>query len=93
MEESTRTPMARVSVQIPGTMHGTVTDSLGHYELSGLNGRQFIVRARRIGYIYEMRESHMPFLPHTVCGTSCEPWKPVDVLNFYMRRETALAEF
>jgi hypothetical protein len=28
----------------------------------------------------------LPYPPHTLCGEACSPWRPVDELNFYMRR-------
>jgi len=86
IEELTRRPVIRAQVRIPGTNYQTYTDSLGHYRLDGLQGREFTVQARAIGYIAETRQSRLPFPPHTVCGGVCRPWVPSEVLNFYMRR-------
>lgn len=43
-------PLASVQVQVVGTSHQTVTDSLGRFEFTGLRAGDFVLHASTVGY-------------------------------------------
>lgn len=87
IDEVTRRPLASVRVQVAGSDRRVLTDSVGRYEIDSIEIRNFSVQADAIGYIREIRDVEAPFPPHVICGVPCKPWRPVVVLNFYMRRK------
>ena len=85
-DEVTQRPLPFARVQIAGSGRRAFTDSVGRYEIDSVEIRTFSVQAEAIGYIREIRDVEAPFPPHVVCGVECKPWRPVVVLNFFMRR-------
>jgi hypothetical protein len=92
IDEGTQRPLAFAQVQVLGTQRRAATDSAGRYQIDSIKFEDVSVQARALGYTREIREVVAPFPPHVVCGGECKPWKPVVVLNFYMRR-TPVAEY
>ena len=92
VDEVTQRPLAFAYVQVLNSQRRAVTDSAGRYQIDSVKIENMSVQARVIGYTREIREVEAPFPPHVVCGIECKPWKPVVVLNFYMRR-TPVAEY
>ena len=87
IDEATQRPLARARVQVRSIDRRVFTDSAGRYRLDSIAIGDFSVETEAIGYIREIRDVVAPSRPHVFCGGACEPWKPVVVLNFYMRRE------
>ena len=55
VDSATHQPLAGVSVSIEGTARGTATQSDGTFRLSGVPAGSQLLRARRIGYIPQLR--------------------------------------
>jgi hypothetical protein len=88
IDEVTQRPLASVRIQIVNSDRRVMTDSAGHYAIDSLRVSNASVQADAIGYIREIRDVETPFPPHVVCPVGgCKPWRPVVVLNFYLRRK------
>jgi hypothetical protein len=49
-QKDTKVPLAAVNVFLKDTKYGTVTDSLGHFEIKGLPFGGYVVEVRRVGF-------------------------------------------
>jgi hypothetical protein len=49
-QKDTKVPLAAVNVFLKDTRYGTITDSLGHFELKGLPFGGYVVEVRRVGF-------------------------------------------
>ena len=86
IDEVTQRPVVSARVRLSSSNRVVYTDSVGRYEIDSVVLGNMSVQAEAAGYIREARDIEAPFPPHVFCGGSCEPWRPVVVLNFYMRR-------
>jgi len=50
VQKDTKVPLAAVNVFLKDTKYGTVTDSLGRFEIKGLPSGAYVVEVRRVGF-------------------------------------------
>jgi len=87
IDEATQRPLVTARIRVASGNVYVFTDSAGQYQVDSLRVSNVSVLSEAIGYIRETREVEAPFPPHVVCGGDCKPWRPIIVLNFYMRRK------
>jgi outer membrane receptor for ferrienterochelin and colicins len=50
IQKDTKVPLAAVNVFLKDTKHGTITDSLGYFEIKGLPFGGYVLEVRRVGF-------------------------------------------